>query len=72
MGNVETGAKVVLWNENRTPVQIWTAQVSGKISSVTFPGMVLDVKGEIRNAMFYKQIRHFQTHKTFFYIKVQY
>ncbi|XP_056597772.1 uncharacterized protein crybg2 [Triplophysa dalaica] len=46
MGNVETGAKVVLWNENRTPVQIWTAQVSGKISSVTFPGMVLDVKGE--------------------------
>ncbi|KAI7798875.1 uncharacterized protein crybg2 [Triplophysa rosa] len=45
MGNVETGAKVVLWNEKRTPVQIWTAQVSGKISSVTFPGMVLDVKG---------------------------
>lgn len=45
MGNVETGAKVVLWNETRTPVQIWTAQVSGKISSVTFPGMVLDVKG---------------------------
>lgn len=45
MGNVESGAKVVLWTETRVPVQTWSAQVSGTISSVTFPGMVLDIKG---------------------------
>ncbi|KAF4100520.1 serine-rich adhesin for platelets [Onychostoma macrolepis] len=45
MGNVESGAKVVLWTETRVPVQTWSAQVSGTISSITFPGMVLDIKG---------------------------
>ncbi|XP_072550444.1 beta/gamma crystallin domain-containing protein 2 [Salminus brasiliensis] len=45
MGNVESGAKVVLWSETRTPVQTWSAQLSGAISSLTFPGLVLDVKG---------------------------
>lgn len=46
MGNVESGAKVVLWTETRVPVQTWSAQVRGRISSNTFPGMVLDIKGE--------------------------
>lgn len=45
MGNVESGAKVVLWTETRVPVQTWSAQLSGTISSITFPGMVLDIKG---------------------------
>ncbi|XP_051526428.1 beta/gamma crystallin domain-containing protein 1-like [Myxocyprinus asiaticus] len=45
VGNVESGAKVVLWTESRVPIQTWSAQVSGKISSVNFPGMVLDIKG---------------------------
>uniref|UniRef100_A0A8B9JQE7 Beta/gamma crystallin 'Greek key' domain-containing protein n=1 Tax=Astyanax mexicanus TaxID=7994 RepID=A0A8B9JQE7_ASTMX len=48
MGSVESGSKVVLWSETRTPVQRWSAQLSGAISSLTFPGLVLDVKGEIR------------------------
>ncbi|XP_067268467.1 fap1 adhesin [Chanodichthys erythropterus] len=45
MGNVESGAKVVLWTETREPVQTWSAQVRGRISSNIFPGMVLDIKG---------------------------
>ncbi|XP_036000710.1 LOW QUALITY PROTEIN: beta/gamma crystallin domain-containing protein 2 [Fundulus heteroclitus] len=45
MGSVEPAAKVVLWNETRQPIQTWSAKMSGLISSVTFPGMVLDVKG---------------------------
>uniref|UniRef100_A0AAV2K431 Tissue-resident T-cell transcription regulator protein ZNF683 n=1 Tax=Knipowitschia caucasica TaxID=637954 RepID=A0AAV2K431_KNICA len=45
MGNVEPGAKVVLWSETRQPVQSWTAQMRGLVSSLTFSGMVLDVKG---------------------------
>uniref|UniRef100_A0A3Q1D297 Beta/gamma crystallin 'Greek key' domain-containing protein n=1 Tax=Amphiprion ocellaris TaxID=80972 RepID=A0A3Q1D297_AMPOC len=45
VGNVEPGAKVVLWTETRQPVQMWTAQTRGLISSLTFPGVVLDVKG---------------------------
>ncbi|KAI4885731.1 hypothetical protein NFI96_018208, partial [Prochilodus magdalenae] len=45
MGNVESGAKVVLWSETRSPVQTWSAQLSGTISSLTFPGLLLDVKG---------------------------
>lgn len=45
MGKAETGAKVVLWTETRVPVQLWSAHVTGTISSVTFPKMVLDVKG---------------------------
>ncbi|XP_065146186.1 uncharacterized protein crybg2 isoform X2 [Paramisgurnus dabryanus] len=45
MGKAETGAKVVLWTETRVPVQLWSAQISGTISSVTFPKMLLDVKG---------------------------
>ncbi|KAM9419880.1 uncharacterized protein ACWYII_022751 [Salvelinus alpinus] len=45
MGNVEAGAKVVLWSEARQPVQNWSAQLKGAIPSLTFPGMVLDIKG---------------------------
>ncbi|XP_062292298.1 beta/gamma crystallin domain-containing protein 2 [Scomber scombrus] len=45
MGNVEPGAKLVVWTETRQPVQTWTAQTTGLISSLTFHGMVLDVKG---------------------------
>ncbi|XP_037549013.1 beta/gamma crystallin domain-containing protein 1 [Nematolebias whitei] len=45
MGNVEPAAKVVLWNETRQPIQTWSAQMTGLISSLTFSGMVLDVKG---------------------------
>lgn len=45
MGNVEPAAKVVLWTETRQPIQTWTAEMKGLISSLTFPGMVLDVKG---------------------------
>ncbi|XP_068190005.1 uncharacterized protein [Antennarius striatus] len=45
MGNVEPGAKVVLWTETRQPIQTWTAQMKGLITSLTFCGMVLDVKG---------------------------
>ncbi|XP_077362514.1 uncharacterized protein crybg2 [Festucalex cinctus] len=44
MGNVEAGAKLVLWND-RQPSQTWMAQMRGRISSITFPGMVIDVKG---------------------------
>uniref|UniRef100_A0A4W5MMG8 Beta/gamma crystallin 'Greek key' domain-containing protein n=1 Tax=Hucho hucho TaxID=62062 RepID=A0A4W5MMG8_9TELE len=45
MGNMEAGAKVVLWSETRQPVQTWSAQMRGTIPSLTFPGMVLDIKG---------------------------
>lgn len=45
MGNIEPGSKAVLWSETRQPVQTWTTQMKGLINSVTFPGMVLDVKG---------------------------
>lgn len=45
MGNIEPAAKVVLWTESRQPIQTWTAQMRGLITSLTFPGMVLDVKG---------------------------
>ncbi|XP_035649349.1 uncharacterized protein LOC118398275 isoform X1 [Oncorhynchus keta] len=45
MGNVEAGAKVVLWSETRQPVQTWSAQMRGTIPSLTFPSMVLDIKG---------------------------
>lgn len=45
MGNIEPAAKVVLWTETRQPVQSWTAQMRGLISSLNFTGMVLDVKG---------------------------
>ncbi|XP_071230267.1 serine-rich adhesin for platelets-like [Salvelinus alpinus] len=45
MGNVEAGVKVVLWSETRQPVQTWSAQMRGSIPSLTFPGMVLDIKG---------------------------
>lgn len=43
---MEPGAKVVLWSETRTPVQMWSAKLSGPISSLTFPGLLLDVKGK--------------------------
>lgn len=45
MGNIEPAAKVVLWTETRQPIQHWTAQMRGLITSLTFPGFVLDVKG---------------------------
>ncbi|XP_033980504.1 beta/gamma crystallin domain-containing protein 1 [Trematomus bernacchii] len=45
MGNVEPGAKVVLWAETRQPIQNWTAKMRGLITNLTFPGFVLDVKG---------------------------
>uniref|UniRef100_A0A3B4YJQ8 Beta/gamma crystallin domain-containing protein 1-like n=3 Tax=Seriola lalandi dorsalis TaxID=1841481 RepID=A0A3B4YJQ8_SERLL len=45
MGNVEPAAKVVMWTETRQPVQTWTAKMRGLITSLTFAGMVLDVKG---------------------------
>ncbi|KAL0962465.1 hypothetical protein UPYG_G00340340 [Umbra pygmaea] len=45
MGNVEAGSKLVLWSETRQPVQTWTAQMKGPITSLIFPGMVLDIKG---------------------------
>lgn len=45
MGNIEPAAKVVLWTESRQPLQTWTAQMRGLITSLTFPGMVLDLKG---------------------------
>lgn len=45
MGNIEPAAKVVLWTETRQPIQTWTAQMRGLITSLTFPGFVLDVKG---------------------------
>uniref|UniRef100_A0A3B5MP63 Beta/gamma crystallin 'Greek key' domain-containing protein n=1 Tax=Xiphophorus couchianus TaxID=32473 RepID=A0A3B5MP63_9TELE len=45
MGSVEPAAKVVLWNESRQPIQNWSAKMQGPIGSLTFPGMVLDVKG---------------------------
>ncbi|KAJ8335093.1 hypothetical protein SKAU_G00407320 [Synaphobranchus kaupii] len=45
MGEVEPGSKVVLWSETRQPIQVWTTQTSGIIANMTFPGMVLDIKG---------------------------
>lgn len=45
MGNIEPGSKAILWSETRQPVQTWTTQMKGLISSVTFAGMVLDLKG---------------------------
>ncbi|KAM3596272.1 uncharacterized protein V6R79_011530 [Siganus canaliculatus] len=45
MGNIEPAAKVVLWSETRQPIQTWAAPMRGLITSNTFPGMVLDVKG---------------------------
>lgn len=45
MGNVEPGAKLVLWNVTRQPSQTWMAQMTGRLTSITYPGMVIDVKG---------------------------
>uniref|UniRef100_A0A8C4Z3I2 Beta/gamma crystallin 'Greek key' domain-containing protein n=1 Tax=Gadus morhua TaxID=8049 RepID=A0A8C4Z3I2_GADMO len=45
MGTVEAGSKVVLWTETRQPLQTWSAPMKGRIPSLTFPDMVLDVKG---------------------------
>ncbi|KAL4629434.1 absent in melanoma 1 protein-like [Arapaima gigas] len=45
MGNVEAASKVVLWSETRVPIQNWSISQSGVISSLTFSGFVLDVKG---------------------------
>lgn len=50
IGNVEAGAKVVLWSETRLPIQTWSVQLSSSpICSLTFPDMLLDVKGEKDN-----------------------
>ena len=46
MGNMEPGAKVLLWTESRQPIQTWSAKMTGLITSLTFPGMVLDIKGK--------------------------
>lgn len=51
MGKVEPGAKVVLWSETRTPIQTWSAKLSGSITSLTFPGLLLDVKGKLERGM---------------------
>lgn len=48
VGNVEPGAKVLMWSETRTPVQTWSAKLSGSIASLTFPGLLLDVKGKMK------------------------
>ncbi|XP_077600155.1 uncharacterized protein crybg2 [Stigmatopora nigra] len=45
MGNVEPAAKLVLWTETRQPSQTWVFQLRGRISSIIFPGVVIDVKG---------------------------
>ncbi|XP_061671087.1 uncharacterized protein LOC133498354 [Syngnathoides biaculeatus] len=45
MGTIEPAAKLVLWSETRQPSQTWMAQMRGRLSSITFPGMVIDVKG---------------------------
>nr|XP_019959301.1 PREDICTED: uncharacterized protein LOC109639985 [Paralichthys olivaceus] len=45
MGNIEPAAKVVLWSETRQPIQTWVTQMRGLITNLTFPGMVMDVKG---------------------------
>ncbi|XP_061737592.1 uncharacterized protein LOC133539587 [Nerophis ophidion] len=45
IGTVEQGAKLVLWNDTRQRPQTWVAQMRGPITSITFPGMVMDVKG---------------------------
>uniref|UniRef100_A0A3Q1HME3 Beta/gamma crystallin 'Greek key' domain-containing protein n=1 Tax=Anabas testudineus TaxID=64144 RepID=A0A3Q1HME3_ANATE len=45
MGNVEPGNKVALWTETRQPILTWAAQMEGLIACITFPGLVLDVKG---------------------------
>ncbi|CAL8373627.1 unnamed protein product [Boreogadus saida] len=45
MGTMEAGSKVVLWTETRQPLQTWSAPMTGRIPSLTFPDMVLDVKG---------------------------
>ncbi|XP_061839136.1 uncharacterized protein crybg2 [Nerophis lumbriciformis] len=45
IGTVEQGAKLVLWNDTRQRPQTWVAQMRGPITSIAFPGMVMDVKG---------------------------
>lgn len=64
MGNVEPAAKVVLWSETRQPIQTWAAKMKGLISSLTFPGMVLDVKGTASES---RIIRH-RTAKCFIFV----
>nr|XP_023687789.1 uncharacterized protein LOC111854249 isoform X2 [Paramormyrops kingsleyae] len=45
MGNVEAGARVMLWAMTRTPIQTWSACMAGPIANLTFPDLLLDVKG---------------------------
>ncbi|KAM5180697.1 beta/gamma crystallin domain-containing protein 2 [Mantella aurantiaca] len=45
VGTANQGTKVVLWSEDRKPVQTWNVEDSGYIVSCLFKGMCLDVKG---------------------------
>ncbi|XP_048848605.1 uncharacterized protein crybg2 isoform X3 [Brienomyrus brachyistius] len=45
MGNMEAGARVMLWAMTRMPIQTWSACMAGPIASLTFPDLLLDVKG---------------------------
>uniref|UniRef100_A0A8C4SYP0 PR domain containing 1b, with ZNF domain n=1 Tax=Erpetoichthys calabaricus TaxID=27687 RepID=A0A8C4SYP0_ERPCA len=45
VGNPEEGSKLVLWTESRIPRQSWKIQADGRICSLLFEGMTIDVKG---------------------------
>ncbi|XP_040193951.1 beta/gamma crystallin domain-containing protein 2 isoform X2 [Rana temporaria] len=45
VGLANQGTKVVLWSEERKPVQTWTLEDSGYIVSCLFKGLCLDIKG---------------------------
>ncbi|XP_039595272.1 uncharacterized protein crybg2 [Polypterus senegalus] len=45
VGNPEEGSKLVLWTESRIPRQSWKIQPGGRICSLIFEGMTMDVKG---------------------------
>lgn len=46
VGLANQGTKVVLWSEERKPVQTWNLEDSGYIVSCLFKGLCLDIKGE--------------------------
>ncbi|XP_077337174.1 beta/gamma crystallin domain-containing protein 2 isoform X2 [Lithobates pipiens] len=45
VGLANQGTKVVLWSEQRKPVQTWSLDESGYIISCLFKGLCLDIKG---------------------------
>ncbi|XP_073472247.1 beta/gamma crystallin domain-containing protein 2 isoform X2 [Aquarana catesbeiana] len=45
VGLANQGTKVVLWSEERKPVQTWNLEDSGYIVSCLFKGLCLDIKG---------------------------